>query len=157
MEECFWIRLLPWRRKDRADSKSAQIKFACQLGFTQENGWNYLELLLVNRSSWAVWVEEANIRIDDLYSLSQTTVPTEQSKIVIRQIVEPRNTVGVSLAAALYDAAGRPQRQYSCIVRTDVNYSVFDEWSRTDAEPRRATMRGLSAVGLRSIRGHSKR
>jgi hypothetical protein len=151
MEERFWIRLLPWRRKDRADSKSAQIKFACQIGFNQENGWNYLELLLINRSSWAVWVEDANIHIDDLYSISQTSVPTEQAKIVIRQIVEPRNIVGVSLAAALYEAAGRPQRQYSCIVRTDVNYSVFDEWSSTNAEPRRATMRGLSAVGLRSI------
>jgi|ERR1700722_12295922 hypothetical protein len=56
MDERIWIRLLPWRRKDRADSKSAQVKYACQLGFTQESGWSYLELLLVNRSSWAVWV-----------------------------------------------------------------------------------------------------
>jgi len=153
MDERFWIRLFPWLRKSRAESKAAQIRFACQLGFTQENGWDYLELLLVNRSSWAVWVEEAIIHIDDLLAISQTTVPAEQGKMVIRQIVEPRHIISVSLAAALYEAAGRPQRQYSCVVHTDVSYSVFDEWSNVKAEPCRATMRGLSAVGLRSIQG----
>jgi hypothetical protein len=156
MDDHFWIHLLPWRQKNRAETKSAQIKFTCQLAFTHDNGWDYLELQLVNRSSWTVWVEEATIVLSDPDATLQAEVPAEQVKIKIRQNVEARKTVSVSLAAALYEAAGKPQGHYACIVFTDVYYSVFEEWCNTQSRVYRVMMRGLTAVGLGGARGYNK-
>jgi hypothetical protein len=156
MDKRFWIHLLPWRQKNKAETKSAQVKFACHLAFTHENGWDYLELQLVNRSSWNVWVEEATIVLDDLSATFQTSNPADQAKIKIRQNVEAHNIVSVSLAEALYDAAGKPQGHYACVVLVEVKYSVFEEWCNTQSDVCRVTMRGLTAVGLRGARGYNK-
>ncbi|HET6145474.1 MAG TPA: hypothetical protein VFE02_18375 [Candidatus Acidoferrales bacterium] len=156
MDDHFWIHLLPWRQKNKAETKSAQIKFTCQLAFTHENGWDYLELQLVNRSSWSVWVEEATIVLSDLDAAFQAALPVEQVKIKICQNVVAHNTVGVSLAAAIYEAAGSPQGDYACVVLCDVSYSVFEEWCNTQSRVYRVRMRGLTAVGLGGARGFNK-
>ena len=156
MDERFWIHLLPWRQKNKAETKSAQVKFACRLAFTHENGWDSLELQLVNRSSWNVWVEEATIVLDDFHANLPTAPLADQAKIKIRQNVEAHNIVRVSLAAALYDAAGKPQGHYECVVLVDAYYSVFEEWCNTQSNVCRVMMRGLTAVGLRGARGYNK-
>lgn len=127
MDEGQWIRLLPWREKNKAESISAQVIFAPQLTTTHEDGWKDLELLLVNRSSWAVWVEDASVVLADLDANMQTVAPTGQSRHQILQNVGPGETLSVSLARAIYDAAGRPQGPFSCFVLTNVRYRVF-EW-----------------------------
>jgi hypothetical protein len=156
MDDHSLIRSLPWRQKNKAETKSAQIKFACQLAFTHENGWDYLELQLVNRSSWNVWVEEATMFLHDLDASLQASDPAEQVKIQIRQNVEAHNTVSVSLAAAIYEAAGKPQGRYACVVLSDVYYSVFEEWCNTQSREYRVMMRGITAVGLGGARGFNK-
>jgi hypothetical protein len=40
----------------------------------------------------------------------------------------------VSLAAALYDAAGKPQGHYACVVLVEVYYSVFESWCNTQSD-----------------------
>ncbi len=157
MDERYWISRLPWRQKDKADSKSAQIKFAPKLRITREGGWQYLELQLVNRSSWAVWVEEASVVLADLVADFQTVVPPEQTKHVILQNVNPNETFSVSFAGAIYDAAGRPQGQYTCLVLIDVCYRVFDEWCSVKLETYRVEMEALSVFGLRSARWYDKK
>jgi hypothetical protein len=156
MDERFWIRRLPWRRKNKGDSKSAQIKFAPQLTVTHEDGWTYLELQLVNRSSWAVWVEEANLVLADLNASMQTEPPTGQARYEILQNVRPNQTLSVRLARVIYDAAGRPQGPYSCLVLTNIRYHVFDEWCNAQLRTYRVEMAALTVVDLHSYRWYDK-
>jgi len=157
MDECFWIRRLPWRQKNKAESKSAQIKFAPQLAVTREDGWTYLELQLVNRSSWTVWVEEASVALADLDADMQTVLPAGQGRYEILQNVGPNQILGVSLARTIYDAAGRPQGTYSCLVLTNVRYHVFDEWCNAQLHTYRVEMAALTVVGLHSSRWYDKK
>ena len=156
MDERFWVRLLPWRQKNKAESKSAQIKFAPKLRITREDGWVYIELQLANRSSWRVWVEDASVVLADLAVNLQTFLPPGQARHAILQNVSPNETLRVSLAEAIYDAAGRPQEQYSCLVLTNVRYRVFDEWCNAQLETYRVEMAALSVCGLHSARWYDK-
>jgi hypothetical protein len=157
MDERAWIRLLPWRQKNRPESKSAQVKFAPRLKITREDGWKYLELLLVNRSSWAVWVEEACIVLADLDADLQTLIPSGKARHQILQNIGPNETLGVCLAKAVYDAAGRPQGPYSCLVLPNVRYHVLDEWCSVQLETCRVEMAALSVIDLRSASWYDKK
>jgi hypothetical protein len=147
MDEGYWIRLLPWRRKDKPESKAGQIKFAPKLRIA--DGW-VLELLLVNRSSWTLWVKEATIALVDLNAKEHAAVPTRGAKYEILQNVAPRDSFGVSLARSIYDAAGRPQGRYSCLVLTTVLYHVFDEWCSMRLDTYHVEMAALTALDLSS-------
>jgi hypothetical protein len=152
-----WIRLLPWRRENKADSNSAQIKFAPKLAINKENGWVYLELQLVNRSRWTVWVQEAAIVLIDLDAESRTTVSNGQARHEVLQNVGPNDTLSVSLARTVYDAAGRPQGSYSCLVSTKVRYRVFEEWCDATLETYRIEMSALKVRGLQKARWCDKK
>ena len=157
IDERGWIRLLPWRQKNKAESKSVQIKFEPQLTITCEDGWKYLELLLVNRSSWRVWVEEATVVLNDLNTNWQTAIATGQARHEIHQYVGANDTLSVSLARAIYDAAGRPHGPYSCLVLTNVRYRVFDEWCDAKLETCRVEMEALGVIGLRTSHSYDRR
>src|ERR1700740_1206646 len=157
MDERYWIRLLPWRKKNRAETKAAQIKFAAQLRIIREDGWAYLQLRLENRSSWTVWVKEATVTLIDLDAKEQTTVPIGRATHEILQNVFSNESLCVSLAREIYDAAGRPQGPYSCFVVTNVLYCVFDEWCNIRLETYRVEMAALTAVGLHSSRWYDKK
>jgi hypothetical protein len=156
MDERYWIRLLPWRQKNKAESKSAQIKFAPKLKITREDGWVYLELQLENRSSWMVWVQEAAVVLIDPGSKWQTAVSNRQARYEILQNVEPNEIFSVSLARTIYDAAGRPQGPYSCLLSTTVRYRVFDEWCNAKLQTYRVEMAALTVVDLHSARWYDK-
>lgn len=157
LDERFWIRLLPWRQKDKLESKSGQIKFAPKLLITRAKGWVNLELLLANRSSWTVWVEEATVVLADLKAIWQSEDAAGEARHEIRQNVGANDSLSVSLAAAIYNAAGRPQGKYSCLVSTGVRYRVFDEWSDVKLETSRVEMAGLVPVRLSSARWYDKK
>jgi|ERR1700687_2689933 len=157
LDDRYWIRLLPWRQKNKAESKSAQIKFAPKLSITRDDGRVYLELLLVNRSSWRVWVEEATVVLNDLNTNWQTAIATGQARHEIHQYVGANDTLSVSLARAIYDAAGRPHGPYSCLVLTNVRYRVFDEWCDAKLETCRVDMAAFTVVGLRRARWYDKK
>jgi hypothetical protein len=158
MDERDWIRLLPWRQKNKANSKSAQIKFAPKLAITHASGWVYLELQLVNRSSWAVWVEEATVVLIDLDAKSQTEISTGEAKLTIRHNIRPNDNLSVSLAGTIYDAAGKPQGPYSCFVLTNVVYRALDEWCNVQLdEAYRVEMAALSVIGLRRAHRDNKK
>jgi hypothetical protein len=157
MDDQYWIRLLPWRQKYKAESKSAQIKFAPKLRVVRKDAGAYLELQLMNRSSWTVWVEEATVFLLDLDAKRQMAVPTWQARYEVLQNVEPNDTLSVSLAKAIHDSAGRPQGPYSCLVRTNVLYRVFDEWCNAKLETYRVEMEALGALGVRSARSYDKK
>jgi hypothetical protein len=157
MNEHFWTRLLPWRQKNKAESRSAQIKFGPKLMICREKGWGYLELRLVNRSNWTVWVEEATVVLADLNSVGQFEVAPEQARHEIRQNVGANDTLSLSLNVAIYNAAGRPQGPYSCLVRTDVRYRVFDEWCHAKLETCRVEMAGHIPLRVHNARWYEKK
>ena len=157
MDERFWIRLLPWRQRNEGESNRAKIKFEPKLRITRQDGWTYLELLLMNRSCWTVWVEEASVVLTDLDANLQTEVPTGQVIHKIRQNVVPGDALSVSLAAAIYDAAGRPQGPCSCLVSTNVRYCVFNEWCNVQLETCRVQMAALTVLGLRREHWYNRR
>jgi len=104
-----------------------------------------------------VWVEEANVVLIEFDSNWQTEVPTGQVNHKIRQNVVPGDALSVSLAAAIYDAAGRPQGPYSCLVSTNVRYRVFDEWCNAQLETCRVEMTALTVLGLRREHWYNRR
>jgi len=157
MDERLWIRLLPWRQKNKANSKSAQIKFAPKLSMTHNDDWAYLELQLLNRSSWWVWVKEATVVLIDLDAESQTEISTGEGKLKIHQNIGPSDELSVSLAGAIYEAAGRPQGPYSCFVLTNVLYRVFDEWCNAQLDAYLVEMEALSVMGLRRAHRDNKK
>ena len=126
MDKCSWIRLLPWRQKNKAVSNSIQIMFAPNLKSTRHNDWVYLELLLRNPYSCTVWREEVFSILADLDPQWQTVVATGQAVHKIRQSVGPNVELSVSLAAEIYDAAGRSEGRYTCIDFTNARYRVHD-------------------------------
>lgn len=152
-----WIRLLPWLRKNRPESNSAPIKFAPRLELTRESGWVYLELLLANRSSWTVWVQEATVVLTDLEAEWQAASSNGQAKYEILQNVVPHETLSVSLARTIYDAAGRPQGPYSCLVSTTLRYRVLDEWCSAKLATHHVEMAALTVVSLHSARWYDKK
>jgi hypothetical protein len=152
MDERFWIRFLPWRQKNRVESNATRIKFEPKLRITRQDSWAYLELQLVNRSSWTVWVEEASVVLADLHANFQSGVPTGQINHKILQNVVPTDALSVSLASAIYDAAGKPQGPYYCLVSTNVRYRVFDEWCNAQLETCRVEMTALTVHRLHSAR-----
>jgi hypothetical protein len=157
MDDRYWIRLLPWRQKNKAATKSAQIKFAPELRVVRKDGCAYLELHLMNRSSWWVWVEEATVVLIDLDTESQTETSIGEAKLKILQNIGPSEELSVSLSRTIYDAAGRPQEPYSCFVLTNVRYRVFDEWCNAQPEPYRVEMEALSVTGLRRAHRDNKK
>jgi hypothetical protein len=157
MDRRHWIRLLAWLQKNKANSNSPQIKFAPKLGITREDGWAYLELQLVNRSSWRVWVEEASVVLAHLDANYQTGVPAGKARYQIFQNVSPNETLSVRFAGVIYDAAGRPQRQYSCLVSTNVRYRSVDEWCDAKLQTYYVEMEALGVLSLHSERWYDKK
>jgi len=152
-----WIHRLPWRRKGRAETKSAQIKFLPQLQIARENGWANLSLSLVNQSSFMVWIEHVSIDLADVNAKLQTATPTGSITQQILQYVGAKETLNVSLANAVYDAAGRPQGPYTCLLQAKVRYSVFDEWCDAPAATCRIAMAAINAIDLHSARWYDKK
>jgi hypothetical protein len=157
MDEHFWVHLLPWRQKDKAESKPDQIKLWPKLEICREKGWGYLELLLVNRSRWTVWVEEATVVLADLNAIRQFDTAAGRAIHEIRQNIWANDELSVSLTVAIYNGAGKPQGPYSCLVRTDVRYRVLEEWYFAKLETYRIEMAGLIPISLRSARWYEKK
>ena len=152
MDNSYWARLFPWQQKNRPGSTPPPVKFEPQLLITREDTWTYLVLQLGNRSNRTVWVEEASIVLADLDADMQTEVPTGQARNQILQNVGPNETLSVSLARAIYDAAGRPQGTYSCLALTNVRFRVFNEWRNAQLETCRVEMTALTVLRLHSAR-----
>jgi hypothetical protein len=58
----------------------------------------------------------------------------------------------VSLVEAIYNAAGRPQRTYSCVMSSLVRYRVGEKWIQEPMKVYRLKMAGLTVSGARQDR-----
>lgn len=146
----------PWR-KTNPQPEGFQIDFSARLRLFREDDWAYLELLLVNHSNVTVWVEEATIVLSELEANWQTSIATGQTKHKILQNIGPNDTLGVSFVGSIYEAAGKPQGKYSCVVFTDVRYRVGDEWLNKTLDVYRVEMAALTVFRLRRSRWFGKK
>jgi hypothetical protein len=150
-------RMFRWWQKPGSESEHIKTKFAPQLKINRYDGGGSLDLLLVNDVGITVWVEEARIVLTDLDAIWQTSIPTGQAKHEIRQNVRANESLELSLAGAVYDAAGRPQGTYSCFIYSDVRFRVSDEWFNKMLDTYSVEMTALKALGLRRLRWYEKK
>jgi hypothetical protein len=111
-----------------------------------------LSLLLENRFHKYVWAEEIEISLADLVANNQTTEPTLRGTKKILQMVSPGDTLPISLAEAIYKAAGEPQRKHSSVLSSVLRYRVGDEWFEKQLDVYRIQMMGLTASDVRRDR-----
>jgi hypothetical protein len=149
--------LFRWWRKTVSESKRIEIKFAPQLKINRHDGAGSLDLLLVNDAGMTVWVEEALVVLADLDAIWQTAIPTCQTQHEIRQNISAEESLELSLVGAIYDAAGRPQGRYSCLISVDIRCRVGDEWFNKTLGASRIEMNTLKVLSLRHSRWYEKR
>jgi len=107
-----------------------------------------VSLLLANGSDEQVWVEEIEIHLSSLVAIEQAVEPTFHEIKKIRQIVPPGEMVPVSLAQAIYKAAGNPQRRYTCVLSSLLSYKIDEKWSEKNMLNYRIQMAGLTADSI---------
>jgi hypothetical protein len=156
IKERLWIHRLPWRRKGKDETMAGQIKFQPRIEIVRQNDWGNLALQLVNQSSFTVWIGNVGISLVDLDVQHQFTTPMGCFTHQVLQYIEPKEIQTVSIANAVYDAAGRPQGPYSCLLLANVRYSVFDEWCEASAATCRISMMAMNVIELHSARWYDK-
>jgi hypothetical protein len=145
-------RLFRWWQKPGSELEHIKTKLAPQLKINRYDGGGSLDLLLVNDAGITVWVEEARIVLTDLDATFQTSIPTGQARHEIRQNIRANESLELSLAGAVYNAAGRPQGTYSCLIYSDVRFRVGDEWFNKNLDTYKVEMAWLKARGLHRSR-----
>src|SRR5258708_15547372 len=158
MWPAFWTSgLCRWWRETKPERGGGRVDFSARLRVFHDDGWVLLEMVVGKRSNVTVWVEQASVALTDLDTDWQAGIPTGQARQAICQNVRPNDELSVSVAGAIYDAAGRPQGPYSCFVLTNVRYRVFDQWCDAQPETCRVEMAALTAVALHSARWYDKK
>ena len=144
--------LFLYRQRKKDIPSEIQIDLCPAVRITDFDGWQALELQLVNRSDAKVWVEEANLVITDLEANFQTALATGQHIHKIRQPVVPDECLSMSLTGSLYDAAGRPQGPYSFQLWGTIHYRIGEKWAQANIRPHRIKMVALSVLRVQLIR-----
>jgi hypothetical protein len=158
MSNTFWTSgLSRWWRKPKPEPGGCRIDFSARVRLFRQDDWAYLELFLVNRSNVTVWVEEAMVVLSNLEAKWQTSISTGQARHKILQNIRPNETLGVSLVGPIYEAVGRPQGRYSCLVDVEVHARFDDEWFSKTLETYKVEMVALAVHGLHRLRWHEKK
>jgi|SRR5712671_4803741 len=155
--ELWKSRFFRWWRKTNSGSGQAAKKFTPNLTLNRNHGWTSLELLLVNNTSMTVWVEEALVTLIDLDTSWQTAIPTGRAKLTVRQNIRAGESLELSLAQTIYEAGGRPQGGYSCLISSNVWYRVGDESFHKILGTFQVKMTGLKPRSLQRLRWYDNR
>jgi hypothetical protein len=157
MPKGIWNRLFSWRLQDHNELNPQRVEFVSKLRLNRSDGWAALELFLKNRSQASVWVEDATLILTELDTSSHIALPSGQARHQILQDIQPNDELSVSVAEAIYDAAGRPQGLYSSLVFTNIRYRALNQWCGVQLETCRIEMDALTAVDLHRVRRYDKR
>jgi len=141
-----------WRRSKDLNAADQLVGFHPNIGFTRLDGMVSLSLLLENESDERVWAEEIELFLSGLKAEDQATDPTFRGIQKIRQVVRSGDLLPISLCAAIYKAAGEPQRKYNCVLSSVLRYRIGEEQFEKKLENY-----NLRMVGLRVSRIHRER
>jgi len=122
--------------------------FRPRVGFSRLDGMASVSLLLANGSQEQVWVEEIEIHLSSLVAIEQAIEPSFHEVKKIRQMIPPGDMLPVSLAQAIYKAAGNPQRRYTCVLSSVLRYKIGEKSSEKTMPNYRIQMAGLTADNI---------
>jgi hypothetical protein len=128
------------------------VNFRPSIGFAWQDGFKSVALLLANKSGIPVWAEEVEIALTNLIADQQTSEAPCHEVHKILQFVSPRDLLPISLVETIYAAAGKPQRNYSCILSSVVRYRVGEKRFQKAMPSYKMKMRGLTVSSIRHER-----
>lgn len=141
-----------WRRKSKASPADRHPGFRARIGLTRLNDTDSLSLVLENKSQKDVWAEEIELFLSGLTAEEQMNEPRLHELQKIRQLVPREDTLVISLGQAIYNAAGTPQRNYSCVLSPILRVRAGKEWLENRMESYKVRMLGLTAREVRRAR-----
>jgi hypothetical protein len=119
----------------------------------KEGSLPLVNLALVNSSDEDVWAEHCVVSLADFDGVPAFGFqPTYKNSLVIREHARPKDILRIGLSRVIYDAAGRPQEEYSFIISGTVQYRVKNAWFHQSFPPRRVKMCGLQPIEVRGDR-----
>jgi len=128
-----------------------------ELSITRKNGWALLDLVLQNRSDVPIWVEQATFAVADLDADFQGAAASGEGMLLIRETVRPRGMLRISLIETVYNAAGKPQGEYSFLISGVVRYrSQESSWFEITLQTYRVRMIAQSAIRLLRMRWYDQ-
>lgn len=139
------------------DYRNLQADARPRLVLTLDKAVDSLNVAVSSLSCVEVWVEEARVDLVDVETNGETYTPA-QAILKICEPVAPSETLHISLINTVYNAAGRPQGVYSCIIsaalryRTDQSHEEFEQ----SFPPYRAKMNVLVPINLRRMERFDK-
>src|SRR5579872_3384071 len=104
-----YLALRFWRQKQDDAAKELHRGFRPRIGFSRLDGMESLSLLLENGFHKYIWVEAIEFTLADLVAEKQTTEAALHGTQKILQMIAPGDMLPISLAGAIYKAAGEPQ------------------------------------------------
>jgi hypothetical protein len=137
-----------WRQRNGRDATDKNSGFRPDIGFTRLDGMVSASLLLENESSSYVWAEEIEIFLSRLKAEDQATEPSYQEIQKIRQMVHSGETLPISLCEVIYNAAGNPQRNYTCVMSSVLRYRIGEERFEKNMQNYRLRMIGLTVSSI---------
>jgi hypothetical protein len=141
-----------WRRRNGASASDGSDGFRPTIGFSRLDGMESLSLLLENKSRAHVWAEEIEIHLGNLVAENQSCEAPLHGILKIRQMIRVGDMLPISLAGAIYKAAGEPQRKHSSILSSVLRYRIGEECFEKNLENYRIQMIGLTASGVQRDR-----
>jgi len=150
-------RLFRWCGRLGTNQNTSKLILRPKLRINRDDGGVSLDLQLVNDAGMTVWVEDATIVLTDLDAIWQTSIPNGQARHEIRQNVRANESLELSLAGAIYDAAGRAEGRYACFMGVVVRCRVGEEWFNKALDTYRVEMTGLEARSLHRLRWYEKK
>jgi hypothetical protein len=141
----------------RLNPRSTAYDLEPELSITRKNGWALLDLVLLNHSDSPIWAEQATFALADLDADFQGAVATGEGTLIIRETVRPGGMLRISLIETVYNAAGKPQGEYSFLVSGIVRYRASESsWFEITLQTYRVRMIALSAIRLLRMRWYDQ-
>jgi hypothetical protein len=143
--------VLAYRFRRRNDRGPVQIKIRPDIRSGQFDGWATLQLEAINRSDLKIWLEDAEFLIGDLDANYQTALPSNRKVHSIKQAIQPRESLTLSIASTLYEAAGKPQGNFSFEFVGNVRYRLGQRWQEIRTDHHRIEMAALSVLKFKRL------
>lgn len=136
--------------------RSTAFDLEPELSITRKNGWALLDLALQNHSDLPIWAERATFALADLDADFQGAAASSEGVLPIRAMIGPGETLRISLIETVYNAAGKPQGEYSFLISGVIRYQVEKSWFEITLQTYRVRMIALSAVRLLRMRWYDQ-
>jgi len=140
--------------RSKRDYRIHEVATERRLVVTLDRHAGSLNLSMVNRPLADIWAEEAEVSLIDVETEGETYTPAPVT-LKLCELIAPSEALHISLINTVYNAAGRPQGVYSCIISTKLRYRAHEISEGQPLEQSvpsyRATMIGLVPISLRQI------